>query len=174
MFRFVNSLALLDQDSVWKSFRKDRADYFKENIKKECYGLLSKADIELNQKKLEKNFLVFNISDERNSSISNQQINIGGQMFMMLNTCPDFYKKIYHMAFYGPQSRLGELSLNIFKKSTDEFKAKAKRILAKVSSALRFKYIQHTEENGKIKFTKNINSVEGSSDLLITIITTLQ
>ena len=80
---------------------------------------------------------------------------------MMLNTCPDFYRKIYHKAFYGSQSRLVELSLNIFKKSTHEFKAKAEIIFAKVSSAMRFKYIQHTEENGKVKFTQNINSVEG-------------
>ena len=134
----------------------------KENNEKECFGFLSKADIELNQEKLEQNFQVFNISDKRNSTLSNQQIIIGAEMFMILNTCPDFYKKIYYKAFYGPQSRLGELTLNIFKKSTHDFKAKAERIFAKVSSALRFQFIQHTEDGqGKIKFTKNINSVEG-------------
>ena len=134
----------------------------KENNEKEWFGFLSKADIELNQEKIEQNFQVFNISDERNSALSNQQIIIGAEMFMILNTCPDFYKKIYHKAFYGPQSRLGELTLNIFKKSTHDFKAKAERIFAKVSSALRFQFIQHTEDGqGEIKFTKNIESVKG-------------
>ena len=96
IFRFVNTLAKLDPESVWRSFRKERAEYLKKNINKECYGFLSKEEIDSIQRKLEKNFQVFNISDERNSSLSKRQINIGAEMFMMLNTCPDFYKKIYY------------------------------------------------------------------------------
>ena len=70
-------------------------------------------------------------------------------------------------ALYGPQSRLGQLTLNIFIKSTKDFKEKAKQIFAKVTSALGFKYIQHTwDDKENIVFTKNINSVEGKDESL--------
>ncbi len=135
----------------------------KTNMNKDCSGFLPKAEIELIQRKIEQKFLVFNISDEKNVSLSKQQINFGAEIFMILNTCSDFYKKIYLNAFYGPQSRIGQLSLNIYKKSTPDFKEKAKKIFAKVTSALGFKYIQHTmDANGSIEFTKNIQSVRGN------------
>ena len=161
-FRFVNTLALLDQDKVWKSLKKDRAEFLRNNVEKDCYGFISKAEIESNQRKIEQNFQLFNISDVRNISLSKKQIEVGGEMFIMLNTCPDFYKKIYHKAFYGPQSRLGPLSLNIFKKAEPNFKANAKQIFAKVTSVLGFKYIQQTKNaKGNVEFTKSIPSVEG-------------
>ena len=171
-FRFVNTLALLDQDKVWKSLKKDRAEFLRNNVEKDCYGFISKAEIESNQRKIEQNFQLFNISDVRNVSLSKKQIDIGSEMFMMLNTCPDFYKKIYHKAFYGPQSRIGPLSLNILKKAEPNFKAKAKQIFAKVTSVLGFKYIQQTKSaKGTIEFTKSITSVEGTLYVAYCIIT---
>ena len=154
--------------------KQDRAEYLRNNAEKDCYGFISKAEIELNQRKIEQNFQLFNISDVRNVSLSKKQINMGSEMFMMLNTCPDFYKKIYHKAFYGPQSRLAPLSLNIFKKAEPNFKAKAKQIFAKVTSVLEFKYIQQTKDTkGNIEFTKSIQSVEGTLSMWLIIITSI-
>ena len=153
---------MLDQESVWRSFRADRAQYLKTNMNKDCSGFLPKAEIELNQRKIEQKFQMFNISDEKNFSLSKKQINFGAELFMTLNTCSDFYRQIYLNAFYGPQSRIVQLSLNIYKKSTTDFKEKAKKIFAKVTSALEFEYIQHTmNANGRIEFTKNMQSVRG-------------
>ena len=73
-------------------------------------------------------------------------------MFIALNSCPSFYVKLYWKTFYGSELRIAQFTSNIIRKAKDDFKVKAQKIFAKISSALGFKHISfHIEGNKSIE-----------------------
>ena len=81
-------------------------------------------------------------------------------MFLALNSCPSFYVKLYWKAIYGNESRMAQFATNIIQKANNDFKARAQKIFAKISSVLGFQYIFH-HYDGKESTYKNISGIEG-------------
>ena len=74
-------------------------------------------------------------------------------MFIVLNSCPSIYEKLYWEATYGPKSKVVLKASNIIKKSEGNFKFYALKILAKITSIFQFKHISYTTSNS---FGENI------------------
>ena len=99
-------------------------------------------------------------------SLSRSDINNGAEMFIFLNSCPSFDLKLYWRAIYGKQSRISMLASNIINKANQNFKIKAGKIFAKLSSMLAFQHISSQSEELKndsknISLAKNIVDVKG-------------
>lgn len=90
-------------------------------------------------------------------------------MFIALNSCPSFHEKLYWKVIYGSvsrKSRMAKLASNVIRNSKDDFKVKAIKIFANISSALGFQHISyHREENKSIGLNldlrKNTLDVKG-------------
>ena len=100
-------------------------------------------------------------------NLSGSNIN-SAKMFIALNACPSFYVKLYWKTIYGPSSRISMLASNILKKAKGDFKIKALKIFAKMSSVLGFQHISYhhggNQSVGKdINLIKNIMEVKGRS-----------
>ena len=108
----------------------------------------------------------------RNSSGSN--IN-SAKMFIALNACPSFYVKLYWKTIYGPSSRISMLASNILKKAKGDFKIKALKIFAKMSSVLGFQHISYHHRGNRsiasnIDLSKNILDIKGDYNMLILLL----
>ena len=93
---------------------------------------------------------------------SKEDINFGGEMFMALNSCPTFYVKLYWKAIYGKESRIAKFASNIMRKAKDDFKIRAQKIFAKISSVIGFQHISYQHEGNrsnamKIDLSKNMD-----------------
>ena len=134
----------MDPKIVWDKIMITRLNYLKKSLNIDCRGsLIPPADMELNLQELSERLEVYNVSQEVNYTLSKSAIRTFGKMFMNLNSCYDFYHvKLYEKLAYGPQSRIGPLTLNIIKNSGPKFRKKALKIFAKVSGILGFQYIQ--------------------------------
>ena len=106
-------------------------------------------------------------SQEISRNLSKSDINFGAEMFFALNSCPSFYVKLYWKAIYGGDSRIAKFTSNIVRKAKDDFKERAQKIFAKISSVLGFQHISYLYEENKgtemnIKFDKNIWDIKGT------------
>ena len=106
----------------------------------------------------------------RNSA--RRDIDFSAKMFLALNSCPSFYVKLYWKAIYGGDSRIAKFTSNIVRKAKDDFKERAQKIFAKISSVLGFQHISyHYEENKStdmnVKLKKNILDIKGTTLLYI-------
>ena len=100
----------------------------------------------------------------RNSSKDN--IDFGAEMFMALNSCPSFYVKLYWKAIYGNESRMAKFASNIIRKAKDDFKVRAQKIFAKISSVIGFQHISYRHEGNRstamnIELSKNMIDIKG-------------
>ena len=78
-----------------------------------------------------------------NRNLSRSDINSAAEMFIALNSCPTFYVKLYWKLIYGNVSKMTKFASNIIRKSKDNFKARAKKIFAKISSVIGFQHISY-------------------------------
>lgn len=101
-----------------------------------------------------------------NYNYSKSEINEAAKLFFDLNSCPSFFEKLYWKAIYGPNSRTLLLASNILKTVEGNFKVKALKIFAKMTSVLGLQHISYknfeeeTDERNTT-FTKNIVDVKG-------------
>ena len=73
--------------------------------------------------------------ESKNSSRSN--INFGSEMFIYLNSCPSINVKLYWKAIYeSDSSKIAKFTSNIIRKAKDDFRVKAQKIFAKISSVI--------------------------------------
>ncbi len=112
-----------------------------------------------------------NSSEEITRNFSKSDIDYSAKMFVALWSCPSFYEKLYRQAIYGPKSRIAMLAANILKKSKGDFKLKAQKIFAKISSVLGFQMLEyqhifHDRERNEsmgsnILLTKDMFDIQG-------------
>ena len=174
LFRFVNSVlsSNVERKVLWRHIKSIRFKYLKGIISPKCintdvfdHGFISNEDIQNNFEKvlqLGEN----EDSDEKKFNHSKIEINEAAKLFFDLNSCPSFYEKLYWKAIYGPNSRILLLASNILKRVEGNFKVKALKIFAKMTSVLGFQHISYknleeeTDERNTT-FTKNIKDVKG-------------
>ena len=141
----ANSEKRLIQDYV----KRLRIEYLLKNIHLTCEEKLIPSNyISLHFDKLsemvgERNF------EEIRRNLSKDDINVGAEMFIALNSCPTFYVKLYWKAIYGNESRIAKFSSNIIRKAKDSFKVKAQKIFAKISSVIGFQHISYYHEENR-------------------------
>ena len=102
-------------------------------------------------------------SQETSMNLSKSNINIGAEMFLALNSCPSFYVKLYWKVLYGSEYRMAKFTLNIIRKAKDDFKVKAQKIFAKISSVLGFKHISYLHEGNVIIGSNNVLDIKGET-----------
>ena len=105
---------------------------------------------------------------EISKNLSRSDIDFGAQMFFTLNSCPSFYQKLYWKAIYGGESRIAKFASNIIRKAKDNFKVKAKKIFAKITSDLGFQHISYYYEKNKgmgtnVELIKNVSDIKGET-----------
>ena len=101
-----------------------------------------------------------------NYKYSKSEINEAAKLFFDLNSCPSFFEKLYWKAIYGPDSRILLLASNILKTVGGNFKVKALKIFAKMTSVLglqhiSYKNLEEETDERNTTFTKNIVDVKG-------------
>ena len=103
-------------------------------------------------------------SNEINLNLSRSNINSAAEMFIALNFCPSFYVKLYWKAIYGNESRMAKFASNIIRKAKDDFKVKAQKMFAKISSVIGFKHISSDHKGNKstnIELSKELLDIKG-------------
>ena len=100
-----------------------------------------------------------NASYEVNEEFTKNKTNSKYSLFLDLFETPLGYEKLYSKTIYGgPPSRLLMLALNIFKKSSNNFKQKAKQIFSEISSILKIHHNISFENRKDLLIVKgNIN-----------------
>ena len=103
---------------------------------------------------------------EINRNLSRSDINSAAEMFIALNSCPSFYVKLYWKVIYVNESRTTKFASNIIRKAEDDFKVRAQKIFAKISSVIGFQHISYRHEgNGSIamniELSKNTMDIKG-------------
>ena len=155
-----------DKKELWNMIRSIRTDFVKKNADIQCLGgtFLSENDIKSNMEKCAQGLEIDNNSlDDKNNDLSEQEIFIGAEMFIALNSCPVHIVKLYHKAIYNsPLSKVVLLSLNLAKKAEKDFKYKAVKIFAKIISLVGFQHIyQNVTINGGNELIKQITDLSG-------------
>ena len=116
----------LNEKVIWGHIKTIRLKYLmttnvdltcsKNSISNQVF--IPEKDMINNIEKLSKSIKI-NTDDQRNRTLSKNEVNAGAEMFVALNSCPSFYVKLYWKAIYGPKSRiamLGKPSLKKIKK----------------------------------------------------------
>ena len=165
-FRFIdlvtnsNSEKRLIQDCV----KRLRKKYLLKNVNLQCESkMIPLSFISSHFERLSK-MVGYKSSHEINRNLSRTDINSAAEMFIALNSCPSSYVKLYWKLIYGNESKITRFAANIIRKAKDDFKVRAQKIFAKISSMLGFKYITFNHHGGSI--SKIILDVEGK-DLLL-------
>ena len=167
ILRFVNSVrsSNVENKVIWSHIPSLRNKYLKNSISQCIDGFIFDEYISNNFEKISP--LVGNQgSEDIKYNISKSEVNEAAKMFFALNSCPSFFEKLYWKAIYGPNSRILLLASNILKTVEGNFKVKALKIFAKMTSVLGLQHISYTnlEEETDEKnttFTKNIVDVKG-------------
>ena len=107
-------------------------------------------------------------SKEINKTLSKETLNLNGELFLALNSCPSDETMIYNKIIYGdgPNSRILILSMNLIKKTVGEFKTVALNIFSKISSILKLRYVKSGErdsQNKDIELQKNKTVIKGKT-----------
>ena len=133
----------LERRPIQGYVKRLRIEYLLKNSDLTCEGrfiplnFISSHLDKLSQMLRDGNFYVMS----RKSSKDN--IEFGAEMFMALNSCPSFYVKLYWKAIYGNESRIAKMVSNIIRKAKDDFKVKALKIFARISSVIGFQHISY-------------------------------
>ena len=171
-FRLVNTIAgsKLDEEIMWGHIKTVRLKYLITNMELACEdGFIPEENIIINLESLSE-IIKINNSQEIIRNLSKSEIQLGAEMFMSLNSCPSFFIRLYWKAIYGPKSRIAMLASNIMMKGEYDFKIRAMKIFAKISSELGFKHMSYNHNEYKnfdkdIILTKNVDDIEGEQHL---------
>ena len=85
-------------------------------------------------------------SEEMKYNVSKNEVIGPAKMYFALNSCPLYFEKLYWKTIYGPDSRLSMLASNIIKIVEEDFKLKAQKIFAKITSVLGFQHISNNQK----------------------------
>ena len=141
-----------------------------------CFVIVSDNVIRENFQNLSK-ILGLNEKDDKFKNLAKKIIQIGVEMFLHLNSCEnkeekllwkDLYKNIMSVPLYifGYEYRsMKEILLQITKSlhscvSKDEQKI-ANKIVKRLSSYVKFQYLQPDNDDSNIKWTRNVQNVIG-------------
>ena len=127
-------------------------------IDKSCGGteqIIPGQDVKNNIEKLSQKIGIKS-SDQVRQNVSQNDLQVGAEMFVTLFSCPSLYEKLYWKAIYGPKSRNALLASNIVKRANYDFKTKAIQLFEKISSVLGFQDISNNHMGNK-----NIVDIEG-------------
>ena len=174
--RFVNLVSSnnVDEKVIWGHIWTIRSNYVKKDKDNICLdgNFISEKEVGRNFNELVKLLKVFNISERVDEQLSKNKIEIGGKMFVTLNSCPSVLTKLYMKILYGPQSSIVTRALNILKNTGREFRPTAIKILSKIISSLGYEYIysykNETSENSDTNeiFQKDIFMIRGILNLV--------
>ena len=158
--RFVNTIidSNLGKIELWNHIRNLRFEYLMTKIDSSCGGsdqFIPGQDIQNNIEKLSK-INGIKSSDQIRKNVSENDLQVGAEMFVTIASCPSIYERLYWKAIYGPKSRIVFLASNIVKRANYDFKTKAIQLFEKISSVLGFQYISNDHMGNK-----NIVNVEG-------------
>ena len=151
----------LDKKLIWTYVKHLKIKYLIKNIDLTCEfteNFIPLDNMKINLVSLSK-MIGRKSSNEIVSNLSKSDINFGAKLFIALNSCPSFYEKLYWKVIYGNKSRIANFAANIIRKAKDDFKVRAQKIFAKISSMLGFKHITYNH-NGE-RTSKNILEIEG-------------
>ena len=169
--RFVNMVSkqILEENTAWEKIRTKRFDYVKRNADIECIegNTIPEQEINSNYEKLSELLQAWNVTDQINENTTKNKIEIGGKMYLTLNSCPSFFERLYHKVIYGHRLQTPILSLNILRNTKEDLKIKALNIFAKIISVFGFQYIQDESDNSydKAVLNRNIFRVKGKKKL---------
>ena len=99
------------------------------------------------------------ILTESRKNVSKSDLQVEGEMFVTIISCPSVYERLYWKVIYGPKSRMALLASNIIKKAHYDFKSKSIQLFAKISSVLGFQHLSNISYNRVVK--KNIVNIKG-------------
>ena len=158
----------LEKELIWSYVKTLRIEYLLKNTELTCEKtsdkFISLEYISTHFDKLSKMVGVIS-SKEMTWNLSRSDIiNTGSEMFMVLNSCPSFYVKLYWKAIYGNESRMAKFATNIIQKANNDFKVRAQKIFAKISSVLEFHSpFYHHEGNASfgLNMTKDMSDIKG-------------
>ena len=164
----------VDEKVIWGHIRTIRSNYVKKDKDNICLdgNFISEKEVGRNFNELVKLLKVFNISERVDEQLSKNKIEIGGKMFVTLNSCPSVLTKLYMKILFGPQSSIVTRALNILKNTGREFRPTAIKILSKIISSLGYEYIysykNETSENSDTNeiFQKDIFMIRGILNLV--------
>ena len=133
-----------------------------------CIGnLVTETYMKKNNEKFAK-LLMYNISKTFFYNVTETQIQIGGEMFVALNSCPPYHLRLYRKAINGSASRVVMLALNIIKNAPENFKSKAIRIFEKIISVLDYQYVNIGKDGKSLKGLKtNLSRVKAEDVNLV-------
>ena len=171
--RFVQTVlsTLLDKKVIWSHLRTIRFEYLKKNVDLKCdNNFVPQENITKNVDKLSQLIGVKSV-EIANGNYSKNDINAAGKMFLYLNACPSFHVRLFQKVIYGRKSRIAMLASNIMKKSNDDFKIKAIKIMAKIFQLFGFQYItNYFKENESFRKNIVLNINDKNKQLLQTLI----
>ena len=151
-FRFINlvEISSLESKLIQVYVKRLRIEYLIQNIDLTCESsFIPSKYISLHFEKLSQMVGDTRISYEINWNLSRSDINSAAEMFIALNSCPSFYVKLYWKVIYGNESRITKFASNILRKAKDDFKVKAQKMFAKISSVIGFKHISSDHEGNR-------------------------
>ena len=130
-------------------------------------GFVSSDDIKRHFESLSLLLGVNNVTSKV-ENLSEQNIKVGADMFVYLNSCPSYWVYFYHEIFNSTNSvsEIIQLTMNTLKKKTKrKGELIASQLLWKLSSELEFEYLVpekvETLENIDQPFFRNIKNVQG-------------
>ena len=163
-FRFVNLVASSDLDAteLWKHVRSVRKDYYQRIKDDERWSL----KIFVTPDHMATNFEILSaLLDKTNVStdiltLSEEEIRLGSEMFLNLNSSPPNYIKYFRYLFDDkPISEVILSTLNVMKNfRLVKYRLVAEDLLKKIAKSLNFEYYQL---NPLMKWMKSITSVKG-------------
>ena len=172
-FRFVNLVASSDLDTteIWKHVRSARKDYYQRITEVEDWLNIGQLEWESRSRfvhldDMATNFEILSaLLDKTNVStdiltLSEEEIRLGSEMFLNLNSAPPNYVKYFRYLFDDkPISEVILSTLNVMKNfRLVNYRLVAEDLLKKIAKSLNFEYYQL---NPLMKWMKSITSVKG-------------
>ena len=152
----------LERKLIQGYVKRLRIEYLIKNIHITCEkSFIPSKYISLHFEKLSQMVGDTRSSYEINRNLSRSDINSAADMFISLNFCPSFYARLYWKAIYGNEFRMAKFASNIIRKAKDDFKVRAQKIFAKISSVIGFQHISIITMNMNIELSKNMLDIKG-------------
>ena len=158
----------LDKRVIWSHIKTLRFENLKKDITLKCDAIYTSYLIPLenivqNLETILRKVRVENFHLNRN--LTKHDVNLGAEMFIVLNSCPSIHEKLYWEVAYGPKSTVVLKALNIFKKAKDNFKLESLKIFSKITSMLQFKHISFKKSKKQsIVLEHQVVGIEGKSE----------
>ena len=145
---------------MWRHVKTIRFDYIKKIINLVCDNNDLDQTVINNFEKFS-DIIGFENSHQIYKNLTKSDLSEAAEMFLALSSCPSFHEKLYWKAIFGngTKSRIVMLTSNVMRKAKDDFKMKATKIFARISSVIGLKHISFHHEGIQLK--TNISDIKG-------------